>query len=90
MWKKRNYQANRYVAWRKRVKARDGWKCRWPGCNYKGKHLECHHIKTWAKNPLLRFVAGNGVTLCKKHHKMVKGKEKLYEPLLIRIIHGMF
>tara|TARA_R110002020_G_scaffold367868_2_gene579771 strand:- start:3172 stop:3363 length:192 start_codon:yes stop_codon:yes gene_type:complete len=45
-----------------------------------------HHIKTWAKYPALRFVPANGITLCKKCHKMVTGKEQDYEAFFYKLL----
>jgi hypothetical protein len=33
-------------------------------------------------------MVGNGITLCNKHHKAIKGKEELYAAFLVGIING--
>lgn len=67
------------------VYKRDKFKCRWPGCNSKGG-LNAHHIKTWANYPGLRFEPNNGITLCRKHHKMIQGMEDIYEATFLKIL----
>lgn len=54
-----------YKLWRKSVVDRDGWKCVWCGSK---ENLEVDHIKPFALFPELRFVLGNGRTLCKNCH----------------------
>jgi len=88
MWQKRNYKDPRYVLFRRKVRKRDGYKCKWPGCPER-RNLHVHHLKVWSKNPLIRFNTLNGITLCKKHHDKIKGKEKIYEGLLRRMLHGI-
>ena len=82
----RNYDDPQYKYWRKRVYARDKYKCRWPGCHSIDKRLNAHHIKKWASFPLLRFVVSNGITLCKHHHEFIKGKEQLYEKFFVDLL----
>lgn len=58
----------KYKNWRKLVFERDNYICQ--KCGYsKGRILEAHHIKSWAKYPKLRFDIKNGQTLCKNCHK---------------------
>lgn len=85
MWSKRNYNDPQYKAFRNAVRNRDKH-CRWPNC-YARKKLQVHHILPWARFPLLRFVLGNGITLCKKHHNYIKGRELSYSTMLIRILN---
>ena len=73
----RNYDDPLYKNWRKQVFVRDGYKCQWPGCTC-GKRINAHHILKWADYPGMRFVLMNGITLCKKHHDQVKGREDYY------------
>lgn len=81
----RNFQDPLYKDWRKKVYARDNFKCQWPNCNIK-KRLNAHHIKTWANYPGLRYVIDNGITLCYYHHKMIKGLEHLYESTFLQMV----
>lgn len=57
-----------YKNWRKEVFKRDNFICQ--NCGYdKGKILNAHHIKSWNKNPELRFDVNNGITLCVNCHR---------------------
>ena len=78
----RNYDDPVYKKWRKDVLKRDGWTCKYPGCGCK-KRLQAHHILTWAEFPALRFNVQNGITLCRKHHDMIKGREEAF----VRVFH---
>jgi predicted restriction endonuclease len=82
----RNFKDPEYSKWRKNVYSRDNFQCQWPGC-MESKKLNAHHIKTWSEYPSLRFVVDNGITLCKNHHKMIKGMENLYESVFYKIIY---
>ena len=81
----RNFDDPQYKKWRKEVYKRDNHCCQWPGCNKK-TGLNAHHIKTWAQYPGLRFLVDNGITLCKLHHKLIKGMEDIYEGSFYRIV----
>lgn len=81
----RNYDDPQYKKWRKSVYKRDNHQCRWPNCNQKTK-LNAHHIKQWAHYPSLRFEINNGITLCKRHHKMITGMEEIYEAIFFKIL----
>lgn len=73
----RNYDDPQYKKWRLDVYKRDHFKCRWPGCQPRGTRgkVHAHHIMKWADYPHLRFNLSNGITLCRKHHDMIKGRE---------------
>lgn len=66
--------------WRRRVFEKDGYKC--VRCGFdKGKILNAHHIKPYAKYPNHRTDVDNGVTLCNPCHKWVHSKnntEKIF------------
>ena len=81
---RRDYEDPQYKKWRLQVYTRDKFCCQWPNCRIK-KQLNAHHIKTWANYPGLRFLVDNGITLCKKHHKMITGMESYYEAVLLKI-----
>lgn len=81
----RNYNDPIYKKWRVDVGKRDGFACQWPGCGCT-QRLRFHHIKRWADYPALRFEVDNGITLCKKHHDDIWGKEEDYEKLFYTII----
>lgn len=61
--------------WSKKVKNRDGWKCKLNNHDCLGK-LVAHHILSWKDYPDLRYEVSNGITLCKKHHPL-KRKDEL-------------
>jgi len=67
-----------------------------PGCSRKGfkAKLQAHHIKRWADYPELRFFIGNGITLCKRCHKLVENHEESYEATFNNVIaskeHSLF
>lgn len=83
--KGRNYLDPVYKKWRRDVKVRDGYLCQWPRCKSKTR-LEVHHIKTWSENPALRFTVANGITLCNKCHKKIRGKEKEFEYFFLQLL----
>ena len=62
---KTGYYSSKYVAWRKSVFERDGYKC--TECGNTG-YLTAHHIKSFAYFPKLRFELSNGLTLCEVCH----------------------
>lgn len=65
-----------YSEWRTKVFGRDNYVCQ--VCKQNG-YLEAHHIKSWLKYPELRYVVENGITLCKKHHKLIHKLIRLKE-----------
>jgi len=77
----RDWNSPEYKKWRLAVYKRDGFRCRFPGCNSK-KKINAHHIQRWADNPALRFNVMNGCTLCAKCHRLVTGNEEQYEAML--------
>ncbi len=81
----RNYKSPEYAKWREDIKKRDNYQCQWPGCLSR-HYIQVHHIKTWANYPGMRFVAANGITLCRKCHDSVKGKEDDYVPFFLKIL----
>jgi hypothetical protein len=84
---KRDYTDMAYTIWRRKVRARDGGCCQWPGCterNYKKQHI--HHIRSWAQYVELRYDVNNGITLCKLHHKTTYGNEVHFMRLFLEIV----
>lgn len=54
--------------WSKRVKARDGNRCQYPGCTKYGDEMESHHI--WSRRHHgSRYLPDNGITLCTADHR---------------------
>jgi len=81
----RNYNDPEYKQWRKKIYARDKYRCQWPGCIQK-KKLQAHHILRWADFPGLRYHINNGITLCKDHHRFITNNENAYINFFNRII----
>lgn len=70
--------------WRESVFKRDDYTCQ--KCHKKGAFLNAHHIKRFADFPDLRFVISNGITLCKKCHKSILGKEDEFVEMFNEVI----
>ncbi len=51
---------------------RDYYKC--VICGVNNKKLQAHHLKSFSKFPELRFVIGNGVTICQNCHEEFHSK----------------
>ena len=66
--------------WSKRVKNRDGWKCKISNHDCEGK-VVAHHILGWSSYPELRYELNNGITLCHAHHPRKRAEEKLMIPV---------
>lgn len=75
-----------YKNWRNAVFSRDNYTCQMCGKKSNGD-IEAHHIHTWKDYPEKRFDIENGITLCKKCHNSIKGKEMEYVDIFIEIIH---
>lgn len=64
-----------YKNWRTAVFKRDNYTCQ--RCNERGGRLEAHHIHPVRehKNDLSIYDVNNGITLCKKCHKLIGSNE---------------
>lgn len=82
---KRDYNDPLYKKWRLQIYQRDNFKCQWLYCNCK-KNLNAHHIRRWSDFPGLRYHLDNGITLCKRHHNLIKEKEDEYSYSLLKIV----
>lgn len=71
---------------RKDVKKRDGNRCQMPGCVYRGRKLQVHHIHRHADAPLLRDDPRNLILLCVWCHRKTQKKESYYIPLFTEIV----
>ena len=65
---KTGYWSRDYQKWRNAVFKRDKYMCKLCGCN---GYMEAHHIKSFTYFPELRFDIDNGLTLCKKCHRLI-------------------
>lgn len=84
---KGNELPTRYKEWRKRVLTRDDKRCQMPGCNCNANaKLHVHHIIRWVDDKSLRYNTDNGITLCKKSHDKIFGKEYDFESLFNVIV----
>lgn len=72
-----------YKAWRTLVFERDNYTC--VECNVRGGMLHADHIKPFALYSELRFIVGNGRTLCVSCHKKTPtyGRSKIYRSLAV-------
>lgn len=82
----RNYKDARYVKFRREVRSRDDCICQM--CNKKliPRWTEIHHILPWSSYPSLRFNVNNGICLCSRCHKSIKGKEMNFVKMFSRIV----
>jgi len=81
----RNFKDPLYKIWRKQIYSRDNFVCQWPNCNNK-QRLNAHHIYKWSDFPGLRFSLNNGITLCKRHHDLIKNNEDSYSEFFTKLI----
>lgn len=70
--------------WSHAVQERDGKVCQI--CDKSDGQLHAHHIKRQRDFPSLIFEEWNGITLCRKCHKSLQGKEKQHEYRLLEIV----
>lgn len=75
MTARRNYDDPEYKRFRINVLKRDKFKCQMCKSN---RSLNVHHIMKWSTASSLRYDESNGVTLCRKCHKDITGKESCY------------
>ncbi len=83
---RRNYDDPSYKRFRTEVLKRDKFTCQM--CKAKGRRvrLNVHHIMKWSSAASLRYDPGNGITLCRKCHDSVKGKENHYISYFLELI----
>lgn len=87
VWKKQSRLDPDYKEFRAAVLKRDKHMCQMPYCESK-RGLVVHHIKSYAKSPFLRTDPENGITLCRKCHKLTFGRESQYSHLFLSIIYN--
>jgi hypothetical protein len=74
-----------YKAWRKQVFQRDRYSCK-TCCKPSSGDIQAHHIRPLEFNPELIFDVSNGITLCRKCHLSIKGKEIRFVELFKELI----
>ena len=82
---KRDYNCPIYKSARLKVLKRDKRRCQMPGCKCRRK-LQVHHIERWSDASWLRYEVFNLITLCRKCHDSINGKESHYIGLFKSII----
>lgn len=77
-----------YRAWRKSVIIRDGGRCRWcDSLNIRQySNLEVHHIIPFSVDQSICLEQDNGITLCREHHNLTRGRENEYATFLSGLI----
>lgn len=75
-----------YMDWRKSVLKRDNYRCQFPNCKLKARHV--HHIQKHSDNPILSKDPNNGISLCVSHHKLTYGNEAFYIKMFIGIVNA--
>lgn len=73
-----------YAEWRSAVFTRDAFTCLC--CKDVGGRLTAHHIKPFSTHPDFRLEVTNGITLCWRCHRGIRGKELEYEPIFQAVI----
>lgn len=83
---KRNYDDPVYKSARSNTLKRDKHRCQMPNCGSKQK-LNVHHIQKWSAAASLRYELSNLITLCRKCHDSINGKEHIYTSLFMEIAY---
>jgi 5-methylcytosine-specific restriction endonuclease McrA len=76
-----------YRAWRKSVYERDDYTCQI--CGTRGGKLNGHHIKIISLYPEHGLDVGNGITLCRECHNVIKGDEPIFETWFFGVTGGL-
>lgn len=77
-WDEQRTSNSLHHKWREAALLRDDYTCQI--CGEIDKTLHAHHIKHWAAYPDLRYVIGNGITLCVDCQSQFIGKDPKNEP----------
>lgn len=77
--------SERYKEWKQTVFERDDHKCQYPKCD-SILEIQAHHIMKFAKATHLRYNPSNGITLCKRCHAKVTGREQDYVLMFVEIV----
>jgi len=86
-WREELRNKIEYKQWRISVFQRDNYICQ--ECGIRGGKLHAHHIKLVSKFPELILDINNGITICKKCHTPMRGKEHLFEKKYLQLIQNM-
>ena len=71
-----NFEKYNWVEIQKRIKNRDGNKCKWNGCK-ETENLSVHHIKKVKDFPELVMEDSNLITFCREHHEVAEKRTLL-------------
>jgi hypothetical protein len=63
-------------ALRRAVRERDGYRCRFPGCE--SRRTDLHHVRHWANGG--QTAERNLISLCRRHHTTVHDKGYIITP----------
>jgi len=86
---KRVRSSGEWAEWRNAVFARDGFRCVDCGAaSTRQVPIDPHHIWPKARYPKRVFDVTNGVTLCRKCHLAVNGKERAAAPRFEKAVRG--
>jgi len=75
----------KYVFWRYSVKKRDKFACKVCG---RKKKLQAHHIYPRYKFPEKTYDLGNGITLCRICHILIRGEELRFVNMFLKLIEN--
>ena len=79
----------KYKEWRQKVLERDEHACMMPGCFCNSRaRLQVHHIIPWSYDKTMRYITDNGITLCKRSHDAITGKELLFVDLFAAVVEA--
>ena len=74
-----------YRRWRLAVCRRDGFECVVSNQQCNGS-IVAHHISAWSAYPELRYVVGNGITLCRFHHPHTRHDESRLASMFLALL----
>jgi len=72
--KRKYYRTKEYKNWRTSVFEKNNYTC-WI-CGKTGGNLHAHHVYEVSKFPDKIYDVKNGITLCAKYHRSIRGKEQ--------------
>ena len=80
----------KWIEWRNFIFKRDNFMCL--VCGRRGIKLDPHHIQKVRLYPNLIYQKSNGITVCKKCHKLIENKKKTetFDEILERILNNLW